>query len=70
MTQSASLCGDCEPRSAHEMAQMTSLIPPATRPGIATTGPDEHVIGAVVIFSDIINLFLLILQLVGLGRGR
>lgn len=33
-------------------------------------GPDEHVLGAVVIFLDIINLFLMILQLVGLGRGQ
>ena len=33
-------------------------------------GPEEHVLGAVVIFLDIINLFLMILQLVGLGRGR
>jgi hypothetical protein len=41
---------------------------PAPAPPL--TGPDEHVIGAVVIFMDIINLFLLILQLVGLGRGR
>ena len=30
--------------------------------------PDEHVLGAVVIFLDILNLFLMILQLVGLGR--
>jgi len=30
---------------------------------------NEQALGAVVIFLDIINLFLMILQLVGLGRG-
>ena len=33
-------------------------------------GPEEHVLGAVVIFLDVINLFLMILQLVGIGRGE
>ena len=33
-------------------------------------GPGEHVVGAMVLFLDIINLFLMILQLVGLGRGE
>ena len=32
-------------------------------------GADEHVLAAMVLFLDVVNLFLMVLQLVGLGRG-
>ena len=30
-------------------------------------GPEEHVLAAVVVFLDVVNLFLFILRLVGFG---